>query len=159
MKEIRMPKGTKVNWKDLTNKAAEIVKTEQNAAYDFLRQKLGGIGVATAGKLLKRLEAKGLVRRGKGRRWVVLVNADGSAKVGAEVPSKRRFRKVRRNKGDTAHAAHVTKANGAISDQMKIEFVQHLADVAEGDKARILKEVLVDLTRFAKERKLLDALK
>jgi len=151
-----MPNG--MNWKELTEKGAELVKTEQNAAYNFLRKKLGGIGVATAGKLLKRLEAKGLVRRGKGRRWMVLVNPDGTPKKDGEVPQKRRFRKVRRNKGDTP-AVHTGRANGGITDKMKIELVQYLAGVAEGEKARILKEVVVDLARLSKERKLLDALK
>ena len=153
-----MAKKSAINWKALTTNAAEIVKTEQKASYDFLREKLGGIGVATASKLLKRLEAKGLVRRGKRRRWMVLINPDGSPKNGEAVPAKRRFRKVRRNKVTPAPVS-VAHVNGAITDKAKIEFVQNLANMAEGEKSRILKEVVVDLTRLSKERKLLDALK
>jgi DNA-binding transcriptional ArsR family regulator len=145
----------KLNWKELTKKAGELVQTEQNASYKFLREKLGEIGIGTLSKLLKRLEVKGLVRRGKSRNWVVLVNADGTPKTGADVPPKRRFKKPVRK---SAHAS-AARANGAITDQKKIEFVQHLADLAEGEKAQILKEVVGDLRRFSKDRKLFDALK
>lgn len=147
----------KLNWKALTEKAAGLVQSEQNASYAFLGEKLGGIGCASIVKILRRLEVKGLVRRGKKRRWMVLVNPDGTPKNPADVPAKRRFKTVRRKK-QTA-SVHATHANGAITDKMKIEFVQHLANAAGGEKARILKEVVGDLTLLSKERKLLDALK
>lgn len=149
-----MPKKTSVNWKALTDKAAALIKAEQKTDYVFLRQKLG-VGVGTIAKVLKRLEAKGIVRRGKGRRWTVIVNPDGSPKSGQDVPQKRRFRKVRRGKGARA----TSPPSGVLTDKAKIEFVKQLADAAVGRSAQILGEVVLDLKLVSDNRKLLDALK
>ena len=77
------------------------------------------------------------------------MNPDGSPKGEAEIPKKRRFRKIRRK----------TESNGAFTDSAKIEFVQHLATLADGEKARILREVANDLVEFSKNRKFFEALK
>ncbi len=138
----------RVDWKDLIKRGGEFIVAEQNASYAFLHERLG-ISPGITVKLLKRLQAKGLVRRGKQRRWVVLMNRDGSPKGEAEVPEKRRFRKICRKTG----------ANGAFADSDKIEFVQHLATLADGEKARILREVANDLVEFSKNRKFFEALK
>src|SRR3989344_3915823 len=102
----------KVDWKDLTKRGGDLIVSEQSASYAFLHEKLG-ISPGIIIKLLNRLQTKGLVRRGKQRRWVVLVNPDGSPKGEAEIPKKRRFRKIRRK----------TESNGAFTDSAKIEFV------------------------------------
>ena len=146
----------KIDWKDLAKQSGEIVTKEQNAAYEFLRGRLGGVGVATVSKLLKRLEVKGLVRQGKGRRWIVIVNPDGTPKNEADIPPKRRFKTARRQ------LAHI---NGAAVDALtatdatKIELLERLAGAAEGQKALVLREILIDFRRFSKDRKLLDALR
>ncbi len=147
-----------IDWPTLTKKASELIVAEQKVSYEFLREKLGGISHGTIVKLLKRLKVKGLVRQGKRRGWVVVVNPDGSPKNESDIPAKRHFKKKVYRK--TTHG--ITKRqrdNGAITDAMKIEFVQHLASVAEGQKAKILKEVLSDLKRFSKDRKFLEALR
>lgn len=138
----------KVDWKDLIKRGGDLIVAEQNASYAFLQEKLG-ISPGIIVKLLNRLQAKGLVRRGKQRRWVVLVNRDGSPKGEAEVPEKRRFRKIRRK----------PEVNGAFANSAKIEFVQQLAKLAEGEKARILREVANDLVELSKNRKFFEALK
>lgn len=166
---------TRVNWSELTKRAGELVLAEQNATYEFIRSKLGGIGMETVSKLLMRLQAKGLVRRGNKRMWVVLKNPDGSDKDPSTLPPPRRFRKKRRRGAprEKANGLHVPTPSvtklvatprtsspaGRFSHQQKIEFLQHLAGLAEGSKKLLLQTVVRDMLRLEKDEKLLEALK
>lgn len=169
-----MAKRERVNWGALVKQASEFIVAEQNASYDFIRSKLANIGVGTVSKLLKRLQTKGLVRRGKKRAWIVIVNADGTPKDAATLPPVRRFYKkrhkgTRRTKANGLHtpAAHEVheaarpeaKTDGRIPLRKKIEFLQYLANIADGPRRVLLNEIAEDLEGFSREEKFLKALR
>ena len=131
-KTKRVKRSKRLDYRGLTATAAELVQKEQEAGYKFLAEKLK-VGVGTVAKILKRLETKGLVRRGKGRQWMVLKNADGTPKPDGELPEKRRFRKKRRAKqqavnDESAKLADLTakiEALKSLQEKVKKIFEEH----------------------------------
>ncbi len=164
-KKRKVRKGRKgFNVRKLTEEAGKLVQEHQNASYAFLRDKLK-VGVGTVVKVLKRLEVKGLVRRGANRRWAVLVNADGSKKPDAGgVPQRRRIKKrrVRRERAAAAPAVpkqHVPTNGQAIGTDQKVALLENIASVAGDEKAAVLRAVIEDIKSLDAHQKMVEALK
>ena len=155
-------KRKRINWRELTAKAAEVVRKTQQADYVSLRAALGGIGTGTASTVLKRLEAKGVVRRGKQRHWIVIVNADGTPKT--EIPEKRRFKKPRRSRTGKVVVPPVQHnpqmaSSAAVPASEKQALLKSLAEHAEGRSKDVLLAILVDVATSSESTSILGLLK
>jgi hypothetical protein len=150
--------------KELYDKAAVLVKTEQQAGYAFLKDKFPGIGVGTSAAVLKELTRKKILVRGDRRSYVVAVNPDGSPKDAATLPEPRRYRTLRRNRMNGASSNQISPKTDApksvdeVTEREKLEVLLHLSKAAGGKTARVLKAIMVDLQILAKHRALLAAL-
>lgn len=173
-----MPKS--VDWKNLRKQAHDLVVAEQKVSYEFLRERLGVIGVETVKKLLEYLASKNIVRRGKQRRWMVIVNADGTAKPADQVPAKKRMKKIRRkqpSKQSAPSSKKVSKAspekpavtpkpakasltvNGAkVTHAEKLGLALKLARALGGRRGEVFSAIADDLEILESNRALIDAL-
>jgi hypothetical protein len=134
--------------KQLIDKATALIISEQKVSYEFLQKNLG-ISAGFAVRLLAALAKNKVVVQGERRRWFVIMNPDGSPKEDA--PPQKRFAKARRKEPEQQNGAHEDAA-------ARIQFVQNLAEVAEGKNARVLRDVVKDLMLLNKHRKFFDAL-
>jgi hypothetical protein len=141
----------KLDWKKIKTTASEAVMAEQNASYAFLSEKLGGLSWTSVWKLLKFLEAKGLVRQGEDRHWVVIVNRDGSRKNPNEIPPERQLTSLDE---ETPHEGHT-----AITKQVKIDLLTSLSTMAGQQKALVLKAIMEDVADASTARTILTVLK
>lgn len=161
-------KRRRINWREITAKASALILKQQRADYVWLRAALGGIGTGTASTLLKKLEAKGIVRRGKQRHWMVIVNEDGTPK--SEVPEKRRFKKPRRFRNaivrepktfvttPTVEKLHKAPAH-TVTTAEKQTLVRSQAEHAEGRSKEILLAILDDVATSRESTSILGLLK
>jgi ribosomal protein L22 len=153
---------------ELTAKAATFVQSAQKADYKSL-QKEFNINPARTSSLLKRLQTKGLVLRGKRRRWVVLVNQDGSKKPADQIPTPRRFKKPKHKKTAatqgsaapavtkvlkkaSANAEHVTNV---VTSAEKLKLVNDIASKINGRSRDVLLLVASDLQVYYDSEELL----
>lgn len=168
-----MAKRKATDWRKLAKQATDVITKEQNASYAFLKEKLS-IANNTVTQLLKRLEAKGLVRRDKSRSWVVLVDSNGKPKPADAIPEKRRFKKIKRKKAVSkktqaparasapakmalTKVARAVEAATPVTNQ-KIELVRALKMGASGVPATLLGEIVSDLEFLERHRTLLTLL-
>jgi len=138
----------------LLETAKKAILSEQKADYVFLRAKLGNISVDTVCRVLKRLAKLGVVGQGKGRKWIVMMNSDGSKKDGIVLPARKRRRKIRRKRKNARSAAvrvrraSASKLNGAqFSKPEKLKKLQELAN-ADGvgpASAALLRSIAEDV--------------
>lgn len=156
---MRKPR-KRVDWKALASQATALIQKEQRADYKWLRVALGGIGVGTASILLQRLETKGIVRRGKGRHWVPLVNADGTRKDVSEIPEKRRFKTKRhRVTKEAAKTPRVIPQDTSVSQDEKVDLMEKIAEHATGRSKQVLDAIVTDLVNASSERAIVDLIK
>ncbi len=156
-----MPK-KRIDWPSLVKSSTELVTKEQNASYNFIRERMK-IGVGTAHVVLRRLQKAGVVRRGKKRAWTVLVNKDGSPKDPASLPPRRRFRKWQHKNAAASHGnvtrkSAKSKKNVQFSLKKKLRFLKLLEAHAGDLHQPLIAAIAEDLHGLESSRQLLKAL-
>ncbi|MFM2374786.1 MAG: hypothetical protein RLZZ234_781 [Candidatus Parcubacteria bacterium] len=160
----------KVDIKQLADEAVDLVRSSQRADYDFLEDSLK-INPSTAQRVLKRLRTKGDVAQRSDRRWVVIVNADGTKKAPDDIPNLKRFKKKKSKKVVAATKATPQTEPGAVAlptkakstekvtDSEKLELITKLAAISDGRTRVVLHAIKADIDRASEANVILELLK
>jgi hypothetical protein len=104
------------------------------------------------------MSRKGFVIQKKDRRWLVLVNPDGTKWTVEGVVPPRRLKKEKRKKTRKASVAATPVASIAatteVTSQEKLALLSELISMSSGRSAKVLNAIVEDVTSAAKADRL-----
>ena len=135
-------------------KAKAAVLSSQKADYVSMKTVLGTNSISNIKRALEKLAKQGVVAQGKRRRWLVLLNPDGTKKEGIVLPPKKRRRKIRRNRKAAAKPAKVAAApvrrkrkfNGVFTMEQKLKKIHQMTVGAGPNSTTLLRSIAEDVS-------------
>jgi hypothetical protein len=150
----------------LTQKAREEIIKQQKVSYEMLCRVLETNSKGAIVKVLHKLRRAGVVAQGKGRRWEVLIDANGVKRPRPTPPARK---VVRRKRGHATKFAPRPRAakkragagSGRFTLTEKLHKLTEIADIAgdESEAGKILREIREDLAGLGQAAQLARVLK